>query len=292
MKKFLNEKTLKYMGAILPIILLVVDYLLKWKILSGIFYFVKYALEKFFQPVMIDLVTRPYLLLTLALVLVWLNLLHRRLKIVAGAFKENFKNGLVNWEFGGEGWTIERGDDGLELSVTNSPNGGITNFGLWDNFVFSFQCKIINKNVGWIIKAKDRVNYFMVQCSLNPTSEPTINPHFKLGDHWLVTKRTLNLKHPIKTNEWFGVKIIVYGNTVNVFINDERALHYFIPDPGRAIASQPITIKKGDKAVEKEKYIQENNVIFSFPNGKVGFRCSGDEHAHFRKIKVDPLSRL
>lgn len=296
----IKEKNVKIIYAIIPIVFLVIDYFLKWKILSPIWRFLRKSFGQFIAPVFIDLSTRPYLLLILVFVLFWLYFLHRRLKIVAGEFKENFKKGLVNWEFGGEGWTIERGEEGLELSVTNSGDGGITNFGLWDNFEFSFQCKIINRNVGWIVRAKDRVNYFMVQCNLEDIKNPKIRPHFRLGDdYWLIDERLLSLENPIKINDWFDVDIKVYGNTVNVFINDEHALHYFIPDPGRAVTKLPVTTTKigsenvaDDKKEDITKYIQEHKVTFSFPNGKVGFRCWGNEHAHFRKIKTFPLSRI
>ncbi|MFH1187433.1 MAG: family 16 glycoside hydrolase [bacterium] len=180
--------------------------------------------------------------------------------------------------------------------MTNSSDGGITNFGLWDNFEFSFKCKIINKNVGWIIRATDRVNYFMIQVSLDNIEKPTINPHFRINGEWLKEKRNLILKNPISINEWFQVVIKVYGNTINVFINNQHALHYFIPDPGRTITSRPIIMTKLDETngskEDIEKFVQQHNMIFSFPNGKVGFRCHGNEHAHFKNIKVIPLPRM
>lgn len=222
-------------------------------------------------------------------------LISRRVRLVAGAFTDDFSKGLINWEYGGGGLAVQRGEKGYELSVTHSGSGGgISNFGYWDNYIFSFECKVINRNVGWIIRATDRDNYIMIQLSL-PNNEgkeySSINPHYRIKGQWLVIERrlqvSLDLTEKVLSHQWLKVSIVVFGNTIDVFINKERVLNYRIPDPLR--------IPKKDIAPgsDLQSSLQEKGGIyevegFSFPAGRVGFRCFGQEHALIRNVKVEP----
>ncbi|MFH1187432.1 MAG: hypothetical protein V1688_01060 [bacterium] len=103
-----NEQKIKIIGALLSIALLIIDYLLKWKIFPTIGKFFVFLYNKIILPIISDFFERPYLIIILFILLVGLYFLWKRVKIVAGEFREKFKNGLINWEFGGEGWTIEQ----------------------------------------------------------------------------------------------------------------------------------------------------------------------------------------
>lgn len=215
----------------------------------------------------------------------------RRVNLVAGTFTDDFSHGLVNWEYGGEGWTVQRGEKGYELSVTNSGGGGISNFGLWDSYVFSFECKVVNRNAGWIIRATDRENYAMVQLSLPNENKDysSINPHFLVQGKWLVIERRLqvskSLTEKILSHQWLKVKIAVFGNTVDIFLNGERVLNYHIPDPLRIPKEELLAEDTSPEVRARAGKIYE---AYSFPAGRVGFRCFGQEHALFRNVKVEP----
>jgi hypothetical protein len=47
----------------------------------------------------------------IALLIIYLYFQSLKVNVVAGEFKDDFNDGLANWEFGGEGWKIEFEDD-------------------------------------------------------------------------------------------------------------------------------------------------------------------------------------
>jgi hypothetical protein len=94
---------------------------------------------------------------------------------------------------------------------------------------------------------------------------------------------------PLNFLEWFDAKIVVFGSNIDVYINKQHVAHYFIPDP---IRWENVFVEKDEdeeartkQKLGKRKYVASIN----YSSGKVGFRCSGNEHAHFRSVKVKPL---
>lgn len=212
----------------------------------------------------------------------------KRINLIAGSFEDDFKRGLKNWEYGGEDWKTQRGEEGHELSITNSSTGGISNFGLWDNYEFSFECKIINRNVGWIIRATDRENYVMMQLS-NTKEYVSLNPHYRIRGKWLVQEKRLNasprLVARIKSQQWLKVRIVVFGNTIDIILDGERVLNYHIPDPLRIPKDELVAPDGKENSASSAEELFE---AFSFPAGRVGFRCFGSEHALIRNVRVRP----
>lgn len=219
------------------------------------------------------------------------------LGIVSGVFYDNFTKGLSKWEFGGEGWKVEEEEGKPVLSVSESPDGGITKRGFsWSDYEFTFDTKVIKDSSGWIIRAENRNKYFMIQLNLSNISEPKLRPHLRLNDQdypWIaletysVNLNSLGLKQPIKLLNWIKVKIIVRSNEIDVFLNNEHALHFFLPDPFRFEKQE--TIQTGSEKESSAK-LKRDVVVVSYPVGRVGFRCSGyHEHAHFKDVRVKPL---
>jgi len=185
--------------------------------------------------------------------------IEKRLRI---AFIEKLKKDLhINWDFKGD-WKIEDG----ELSVTESEEGGISKTGsLWENYEFEFETKILNKFSGWIVRAQDLNNYLMFQIN-----NEYIRPHLRLSqprfknieeDTFEISEIRVGWKlfgnfphYKNIKNRWFKIKTIVRGSRVDIFVDGENVYH----------ADNLLTI----------------------PFGKVGFRESGEEHAHFRNIEV------
>lgn len=301
MRKILTKlkNSLKKINILIGSIILIIpllDFLLKWGILKTLFNIVSPPIINLTLIITQQIKESWVLYIFFLGFTIWFFYQQRQLNLVAGEFKDDFSKGLINWEYGGEGWSTEYSkDNGYELSVTNSYDGGLTRRGFtWSDYIFEFETKIISKYTGWIVRAIDRNNYFMIQ-----VSEKKIRPHFRVKGYWIVDDYDLKLKNQVKDYEWFKVKIIVIGNTIDVYLGEkeEHALHYFIPDPGRAIVKKPvkflkaeITNQEGKNQVSADEFKeQEEGLIFSFPNGRVGFRCSGDEHAHFRKVRVKPI---
>lgn len=217
----------------------------------------------------------------------------RLLRIVAGEFTDDFSKGLGNWEFGGEGWKTEFEDGMPLLSVSSSSDGGISNKGFnWSDYEFGFKGKVINKSMGWIIRAENRNKYLMIQLNFEK-DVPRLRLHLRIPPlqlpdiirsyDWMVMKEDdIVMAKPIKLNEWFDTRIVVLGSTVDVYLNKQHVVHYYIPDP---IRWSNVVKKKGEEKIDEGTYVASIN----YSSGKVGFRCYGDEHSHVRDLRVTPL---
>ncbi len=235
----------------------------------------------------------PLILWLLVIVLtVYLIIERKRLGLVAGEFTDNFKDGLNKWEFGGEGWKIEQEGEKPFLSVSQSSDGGITKRGFgWSDYEFSFETKVINKNSGWIVRGENRNKYIMIQLWMEKLKESKLRLHYRIPHsprrrfEWIVAKETpLSLKERLQFLKWIKVRIVVLGNNIDVYLNGEHCAHYFIPDPIRW--EEKFIVAKEDGRLKEDTYITS---ITNYAAGKVGFRCSSDEHAHFRNVRVKPL---
>ncbi|HEC66030.1 MAG TPA: hypothetical protein ENI23_12115, partial [bacterium] len=102
-------------------------------------------------------------------------------------FEDDFKKDPPkNWYYTDGEWELLPGGG---LSVTQSEKGGITRTGhLWTDYSFEFTAIIVNKRIGWIVRAQDLFNCYMIQ--LNPDVEGpyrrTIRPHIRVGGKWTV----------------------------------------------------------------------------------------------------------
>jgi hypothetical protein len=199
----------------------------------------------------------------------WISRLHTR--FVMG-FRDNFTGNLhSNWDFVGP-WKIA---DENTLLVTASAEGGLTKVGaLWENYTFTFKARIMRDCLGVIVRAQDLNNYYMFQIrndKVRPhrraaypvidTSTPvqgyfenthtTTNPiKFQIG--WEVFDPPIPL--PRSLDNWFNVKLIVRGESVSLYIDDQLIL-------------------------QKDSFLK-------IPTGKVGFRNSGREEALIKDVRV------
>lgn len=160
---------------------------------------------------------------------------------------------LTNWDYQGQ-WSL----DGESLSVTDSDDGGLWKSGVaWEDYDFRFDFKIVNQYGAWIVRAQSLHKYVMIQCNVK-----NIRPHIRTfnepeskeapPDPERGFKVLGDYPHLIPWTEWNNVKTEVRGYGIRVFINE----HLAYEDP---------------------------NVLKEFPLGRVGFRCSGPEHALFKK---------
>lgn len=246
-----------------------------------------------------------YYWISLTIILLILLLLSVRqylyLRVVSGVFFDDFKQGLAKWEFGGEGWKIESEDRIPILSVSESYEGGISKKGFsWNDYEFSFETKVIKHNSGWIFRAENRSKYLMLQLHLEEIDRPLLRLHIKIPGgtdyEWVVIQQEpVNLSKKLSLLEWIKVKIVVFGSNVDVYLNGEHAGHYFIADPLRIPSEETVTLKEKDKngkvTEEHTVSIARRFISMNYAIGRVGFRCAPpNEHAHFRKVRVKPLS--
>lgn len=220
----------------------------------------------------------------------------RNFSLIAGDFSEDFKNGLDKWEFGGEGWKIEFDNNEAILSVSESQDGGIAKRGFnWRDYEFNFDTKIINKSSGWIVRALSRSKCLMIQLNLEDIEKPKIRFHLRMPGSvefpWIVLREEeIKLRSRLKLLRWIHIKTVISGSNIDVFINKEHVAHYFIADPIRLpkeISGEKVILKEGSE--EKNVTLLREYVPMEYWVGTVGFRCSGDEHSHFKRVRVKSL---
>lgn len=193
----------------------------------------------------------------------WIYQLHRR--FVSG-FKDNFKKDLRhNWDYEGD-W--RKPEDNV-LLITNSDMGGISKIGaLWENYTFMFTARIINNCIGVIIRAQDLNNYYMLQIhqdKIRPhrkitypiipdkevaQNQPITNINFRTG--WVIYDPPIPIDPVL--HGWFNVKIVVRGQSISLYINDELIF-------------------------QRESFL-------NISMGKIGFRNWGYEEACVKKVRV------
>ena len=190
--------------------------------------------------------------------------IRRQLNLV---FIDDFTKPLEqNWDFAGP-WKINHD---CEMLVTGSDQGGLTKKGVfWENYVFTFEVKILRGCIGVIVRALDSQNYYMFQITIDsirphrrisiPTLEPshTDEGKFDVSENrvgWLIM-HDISLTHRKLLDKWFKVKMYVKGKSIEIYLDNEKIFY-------------------------KENF-------FENAYGKVGFRNVTNEEALIRKTKVE-----
>jgi len=197
----------------------------------------------------------------------------------AMSFEDDFQGGLEkNWHYADGQWKIVNGN---KLSVTQSEVGGISKVGhLWTDYSFEFTAIIVNRCIGWIVRAQDLFNYYMIQ--LNPDVEGpyrrTIRPHIRIGGRWTVLpgkkyNLSIKLNQPIKIcTEVKGMGIRVYVNNEEMYSNEEFFCVRFINEAFTVVPFQANVV-----------------AVLPFTRGRIGFRVASKEHGKFSGCRVRPL---
>jgi len=201
---------------------------------------------------------------------IWISRLHKR--FIMG-FKDSFRGNIEqNWDY--EGWHVT---ENHELVVTGSDSGGLTKVGaLWENYIFTFRAKILNKCIGVIVRAQDLNNYYMFQIKNN-----IIRPHRRVAVPSIEFEKNQKVEGenveaprllPVKIMigwevhdeiaaeinpslvDWFNVRITVRGEAIHIYINDDLVFH--------------------------------STSLLKFPTGRIGFRNSGNEKALIKDVRV------
>jgi hypothetical protein len=261
----------KWLAGALVAAFALIDYLSKWGILTKLWeWFVQLA-----QLGYSHLVESALVVFTVVIILMWQKIT-RLSGYVAITFKDDFRQNLTkNWDYVGRWQLVGRN----ELLVTESDMGGITKVGqLWTDYRFEFDALIVNDRIGWIVRAQDLFNYYMIQ--LTPT---LIRPHLRLGGGWiLLPERPHSLT--IQNNQWIHIVTEVRGSEVRVQIDEREA--YFSSDIFSMKFFQ-ITQQPGGNVVTLVSNPQPNTTIVpSFTTGRVGFRMWGTEEGRIRKCRV------
>lgn len=215
------------------------------------------------------------LLVAFAICISWLYIkLDRLQEDVAPSFKDSFTKSLDrNWEYNGK-WQLSPGGG---LSVTESDFGGITRVGqLWRDYSFEFTAVIVHDRIGWILRAQDLFNYYMIQ--LTPT---LVRPHLRIEGKWILLgefkhERSIKPNQPIKIRtELRGTEARIYANDEEIYSDRELFSMKFLQ-----VTNQQLQVQQ----------LQPNVVIVpSFTTGRVGFRMDGQESGRISHCRVRRL---
>lgn len=252
-------------------IMTVIDYILKWRIWSWLW--------KMILSVIVVLANYWLILLFVVFALFILALyfkLNKLGRFVAISFKDDFKKNLDKWEYEGQ-WNITPHG---ELSVTRSGIGGITRVGhLWTDYNYEFEAAIINARIGWIVRAQDLFNYYMIQLD-----QSEIVPHLHFAGRWGIIARVEHRLN-IPLNGRLKIRTEVRGSTVRVFING-REIYY----NNGFFSMKFIQFRPQDPIFFDFVPPQPNAIVVPpFTVGRVGFRMDGAEHGRFSRCRVQLL---
>ncbi len=212
-----------------------------------------------------------------AMVIAWLYLRFRRVEQKIGGrivrrerynkllFKDDFKADLEkNWEYEGE-WRIDSG----ELRITRSERGGITRVGhQWDDYSFHFTGIIVNQFIGWLVRAQDLFNYYMLQINISQ-----VRPHVCLGGNFLlIEEKPHGLR--LRQNKPVHVRTEVRGLGISIFINKKK-----IYNEERFFSRE---------FLKHKTLVTEASLTAQLPfrKGRVGFRLSAQENGTFYRCRV------
>lgn len=184
---------------------------------------------------------------------------HKRKRLI---FEDDFNCSLGNWDnaySGPNGFQIIQPHIEKVLRVTYGYLPGFTEEGSdWRDYQLEFDSKIENRCISWIIRAKDREHFHMIQLNTKnmirfhttttPNADGTLN--FDIIESRFETP-------VIRTGKWFHIKTRVKGNKVDIYIDNHK-----------------IQLSN-----------DENNYL-KIDNGKIGFRNNWTEEALVRRVRV------
>jgi hypothetical protein len=199
-------------------------------------------------------------------------------RYVAITFKDNFKRNLTkNWDYTGRWELVQKN----QLLVTASDIGGITKVGqLWCDYRFEFDVLIVNDRIGWIVRAQDLFNYYMIQLT-----NTHIRPHIRFAGRWvLIEERTHNLN--ITTNVSYHICTDVRSSEITVKV-DGQEVYYNIDFFNMKFIE--LQILEGREILRIVSFQPNTIVVPAYTSGRVGFRMDGAEQGRVSHCRVKPI---
>ena len=173
------------------------------------------------------------------------------------------------------------------FTISNIPEGIIYSEALtWRNYRFSFEFKIINSCLGWIIRAMNPANYVMLQCGVD-----RIRPHIKLNGMWLIPQphEEIIFSAPLSLDNWYTAIITIHGRTARIIIRTTNEIvfdrQWQLPESGSfLVGGIPGITRRRGRPTEIRSVIP---VILDY--GTIGFRNHGAERGLVRNVLVEKI---
>jgi len=167
--------------------------------------------------------------------------------------------------------------------ISNSHSGFIFPKTLnWDDYYFSFDFKIINASLGWIVRAVNLSNYLMFQCF-----QDYVKPHIRINGEWIVfppEKVNFMFDEKLQIDEWYKAIIICEKRDMRIKITSYKNKEVFF-DRNWSIPEDRVQViysKDGNNELKLSQTID-------FDFGAVGFRNHGHEKGYFKNVLVEKL---
>ena len=191
--------------------------------------------------------------------------LRRRQAQQAAEFKDNFTEGLAQWD-APSSWEIVRDKDLSALRVQGL--GFLRKGENWDNYKMEFEVKVNKESAGWVVRAQNSSNFYLFKLG---SEKAKAIPKNSLVKYIFSEGKYLNsLKHEdapgaagvtalpfkVKNKDFYKVVVVVKGNTITHYIN----------------------------GIEVDSWSDN-----TFDRGRFGFNASIIEMATIRSVSAEPV---
>jgi flagellar motor protein MotB len=188
-----------------------------------------------------------------------------RRKATAVQFRDNFTDGLTNWD-APSSWEIVKDQD---LSVLRVQGLGLLRQGeSWDNYKTEFDVKVNKESAGWVVRAQNTSNFYLFKLGSEKAKaipkNSLVRYIFSSGKYLNSLKRedapgaagVVPLPFKVRNKDFYKVVVALRGNTITHSIN----------------------------GIEVDSWSDR-----TFDRGRFGFNASIIEMATIRNVSVAPL---
>jgi flagellar motor protein MotB len=188
-----------------------------------------------------------------------------RRKATAVQFRENFTDGLINWD-APSSWEIVKDQD---LSALRVQGLGLLKQGeSWDNYKTEFDVKVNKESAGWVVRAQNTSNFYLFKLGSEKAKaipkNSLVRYIFSSGKYLNSLKRedapgaagVIPLPFKVRNKDFYKVVVALRGNTITHYIN----------------------------GIEVDSWSDR-----TFDKGRFGFNASIIEMATIRNVSVAPL---
>lgn len=157
----------------------------------------------------------------------------------------------------------------------------------WKDYLLEGEFKILNRNLGVIVRATNTSNYVMLQITKN-----SVRPHIRANGGWLpvyeVNKTGLSFEKEIKDGKWYKFSFTIKGERAEIKIYDKN--EYLINKDWQFIRGNIAVqiFKKGQR--DNDSSTHELDISVSYDYGSIGFRSSHGESALVRNLLIRAIN--
>jgi len=196
------------------------------------------------------------------------------------------------WDYQGNIRLWDQEDDCLY--VTDSNSGCILKNHYWKNQEITFKCMFPSITTedqvfGIIFRAKSLSDYLMIQIHYySNVLQKKIIPHIRMEGNWETMRHgTYGIDLDIKENVFFDVKLRIFNERVELFLNGNSYLDWLIPTNSDIPSIKTSDEPSNTKEEHPDPFVPK--IHFRESYGRVGFRAYQGENAVIKDLFVKRL---